>query len=90
MLFSENQQCIQHKFKTTSQWLPKQNHHIESLEKDLHIQPPKSKYKDNHTKGEGKAVNNPRKGEDIIITKANKGGAVVIIDVVDYINEANC
>ena len=27
--------------------------------------------------------------DDIIITKAGKGGAVVIIDVDDYINEAN-
>ena len=30
-----------------------------------------------------------QKREDIIITKADKGGATVIIDVEDYITEAN-
>ena len=34
-------------------------------------------------------MNDLRKREDIIITNADKGGTVVIIDVVDYINEAN-
>ena len=42
----------------------------------MHIQPPKSKYKDNLTKGERKAVNGLREREDITITKADKGGAV--------------
>ena len=75
----ENRQQTQHKFnKTTSQRLPKQTHHsrvfTESLQKNLmHIQPPKSKYKDNLTKGERKAVNGLREREDITITKADKG-----------------
>ena len=32
---------------------------------------------------------NLSKRDDIIITKADKGGAVVIVDVDDYIQEAN-
>ena len=35
------------------------------------------------------ALQNLSKRDDIIITKADKGGAVVIVDVDDYIQEAN-
>ena len=34
-------------------------------------------------------MQNLRKRDDIIITKADKGGAVVIVDVDDYVEEAN-
>ena len=34
-------------------------------------------------------MKDPSIRDDIIITKAGKGGAVVIIDVDDYLNEAN-
>ena len=50
-----NEENQQHKFnKTTSQWLSKQTHHIfiDSLQKDLHIQPLKGKYNNNLTEGE--------------------------------------
>ena len=33
-------------------------------------------------------MQNLNKREDILITKAGKGGAVVIVDVKDYIKEA--
>ena len=36
-----------------------------------------------------KALKSLANREDIIITKADKGNAVVIVDVSDYINEAN-
>ena len=43
----------------------------------------------NLTKNEEIALNNLMKRTDIIICKADKGGATVIIDVNDYISEAN-
>ena len=42
----------------------------------------------NLTKRERKTLKELADRNDIIITKANKGGAVVIIDVKDYIKEA--
>ena len=45
--------------------------------------------RDNLTKSERKALLNLQKRNDIIITKADKGGAVVILDIKDYIDEAN-
>ena len=41
------------------------------------------------SKKEEDALQNLTKRDDIIITKADKGGAVVIVDVDDYIQEAN-
>ena len=43
----------------------------------------------NLTRGEIKAMTALKDREDIIITKADKGGAVVILDVKDYLTEAN-
>ena len=40
-------------------------------------------------KKEEDALQNLSKRDDIIITKADKGGPVVIVDVYDYIQEAN-
>ena len=45
--------------------------------------------RDNLTKSEGQALLNLQKRNDIIITKTDKGGAVVILDIKDNINEAN-
>ena len=45
--------------------------------------------KPNLSKGEQKAMEELAKRKDIIITSADKGGAVVIMDVEKYINEAN-
>ena len=45
--------------------------------------------KPNLSAGEQKAMEKLAKRKDIIITNADKGGAVVIIDVEKYINEAN-
>ena len=41
------------------------------------------------SKGEQKAMEELAKRKDIIITSADKGGAVVIMDVEKCINEAN-
>ena len=45
--------------------------------------------KPNLTKGEQKAMEELAKRKDVIITNADKGGAVVIMDVEKYINKAN-
>ena len=44
---------------------------------------------DNLNKMERRALSDLQKREDIIITKADKGGATVIIDVKNYVREAN-
>ena len=85
-----------YKKKSNKDWLPKDIHHsvktfIESvdqdLEKDLHET--ETQTRQNLTKGEIRSLNNLKKREDIIITKADKGGAVVILNVEDYLKEAN-
>ena len=48
----------------------------------------KNKYYNHSTKGERKALKELADRNDIIITKTNKGGAVVIIDVEDYVKKA--
>ena len=45
--------------------------------------------KNNLKKSELKALEDFQQREDIVITKADKGGVVVIQDLSDYINEAN-
>ena len=43
----------------------------------------------NHTKQEKAAMEELKSRDDLVITKADKGGAVVIMDVDDYVKEAN-
>ena len=43
----------------------------------------------NLTKDEEQALNSLKNRTDIVITKADKGGAVVIQDVEQYVQEAN-
>ena len=84
------------KKKSNEEWLPKDIHHsvktfIEAVEHDLETEEQKEAKNDrkqNLTKGEINSLNNLKKREDIIITKADKGGAVVIINVEDYLKEA--
>ena len=44
--------------------------------------------KDNLTKGEQKTLEKLSKRDDIIITNADKGGAMVIMDIDKYVSEA--
>ena len=81
---------------TNKNWTPPKTHHSvetyievtnnEIQEKITKIKP--SNYS-NLTKGEKKALDELKNRDDIIITNADKGGAVVILDVEDYINECN-
>ena len=81
--------------KTNKEWLPKDIHHsvktfIEAVERDLEQENNEDKIevRKNLTKEEINSLNKLTKREDIIITKADKGGAVVIINVEDYLKEA--
>ena len=77
-------------------WTPKQTHHTvetftEAFKNELKEEQNKQTQlpKNNLTTKEREALRDLSSREDIIITKADKGGAVVIMDVNDYINEAN-
>ena len=74
---------------------PNKNHHtvltyIEVTKRKLEKEQTKMKEKpyNNLTKNERTSMKELSEREDIIITKDDKGGAVVIVDVKDYIKEA--
>ena len=84
------------KRSSRKKWIPKETYHtvetfIEAFNKELVIEEKirKAIPKSNLTKNETDALQQLNQRDDIIITKAGKGGAVVIIDVDDYIREAN-
>ena len=80
---------------TNSNWIPKNIHHtvktyIQKVKHDLSNsdhQPPNNN--PNLSRGELEALKSLRERDDIIISKADKGGAVVIQDIEAYITEAN-
>ena len=79
---------------TNSSWLPNKIHHtvqtyIEAVKNDLTKEPPTNQSRSNLSKEERRAMEDLSKREDIIISKADKGGAVVIQEVDDYVAEAN-
>jgi hypothetical protein len=80
--------------QTNKEWLPKDIHHsvktfIESVDKDLKTnENTHPKFSNNLSKGEIQSLHNLENRDDIIITRADKGNAVVIINVEDYLNEA--
>ena len=93
-----NKNDIERKFYATNKtWEPKNSHHtvstfLESFKKHA-IQAfdkikPRTTIK-NLSKDEENALNDLMKRTDIVICKADKGGATVIVDVKDYIIEAN-
>ena len=76
-------------------WTPNKNNHtvltcIEATQRELEKEQTKMKEKpcNNLTKNERRSVKELSKREDIRITKADKGGVVVIVGVKDYIKEA--
>ena len=86
-------------FKNDSNWEPANPHHtvktfaenfknkiVDSLKNN---QQSGNQNRKNLNKKESKALNDLKDRDDIIITKADKGGAVVINDVDNYIKEAN-
>ena len=86
MLFKQNK---------NKKWTPPNNHHtintyVEAVKKDIKQSKtdPPSKIRSNLSKDEKVALKDLSKRDDIIITNASKGGAVVIMNVNDYIREA--
>ena len=84
-----------YKNKTNPEWLPKDIHHsvktfMESVDRDLQKETNETtpEREQNLTKGEIQSLRNLKERDDIIITKADKGGAVVIINIDDYLKEA--
>ena len=82
--------------KSNSTWTPHNPHHtiktfVEALTNEIKSLPDTyiDTRKNNLTKDETKALHDFQQRDDIVITKADKGGAVVIQDVSDYISEAN-
>ena len=82
--------------KTNKKWRLDKNHqivetYIEATKNILETEEKnnnKNKYYKSLTKGETKALKELADRNGIIITKADKGGPVVIIDVEDYVKEA--
>ena len=82
-------------YKSNKTWEPNKIHHtvstfLESFSKNINksINEKRGKTAANLTKLETKALHNLMNRNDIIICNADKGGAVVILDVEDYIQEA--
>ena len=76
-------------------WTPPNNHHtintyVEAVKKDIEqsktVTP--RKIRPNLSKDEKVALKDLSKPDDIIITKVDKGGAVVIMGIIDYIMKA--
>ena len=84
------------KLKTNKKWRPDKNLHtvetyIEATKNAQETQEQnknKNKYYNNLAKRERKTLKELADQNDIIITKADKGGVVAIIDVEDYVKEA--
>jgi len=78
-----------------STWTPKDTHHsvktfCDAFTKDTTtIEATKAINKSNLTIDEKQALKDLQSRDDIVITNADKGGAVVIQDVKNYIEEAN-
>ena len=62
---------------------------ITTINHDIKSSKTKKLPRDNLTKSEREALLNLQKRNDMIITKADKGDAVVILDIKGYIDEAN-
>ena len=79
--------------KSKNKWTPTKNHHtidtfIEAVNNDLCNIPTQKLPRDNLSKNERCAIETLKNNNDIIISNADKGGAVVIMNTEDYNNEA--
>ena len=76
---------------TNKTWIPLKNHHIieatnnEINEEIVHIKPP---IYSNLSKGEQEALEDLQEKDDMVFANADKGGAVVIMGVTDYLEKS--
>ena len=82
------------RFKSNSNWLLDKlpscvEIFITAINHEKRSSKTKKLSRDNLKKCGGEALLNLQERDDIIITKAEKGGAVIILDIKDYIDEAN-
>ena len=91
-----DQENLPFQIKNKQKWKPKDTHRnvstfVDLVQNDLNKEKTQKMKnpKPNVSKGEQKATEGLAKRKDIIITNADKGGAVVIMDVEKYIKEAN-
>ena len=77
---------------TNNQWTPREIHHsvktyIQAVKNDIvaHTPEPQCNRKQNLTHGEKQALATLKERDDLIISKADKGGAVVLQNVTDYL-----
>ena len=82
--------------KSKTNWEPKKNHHtvetfIEAVNKDIVKRSSDTKKlpKNNLIDTDKNAIEYFSKRNNLVITKADKGGATVILDLKDYIAKAN-
>ena len=61
---------------------------IASVSKDVKNEPQKKLPRDNLTEGERQALVSLQNNENIVITRADKGGAIVIWGIHEYVNDA--
>ena len=86
-------------YKTSSTWVPKDTHHtvrtfLEDFSRRVEneLESPReggTNVCKNLSKDELEALENLKSMENLVITKADKGGAVVLQNVTEYIKEAN-
>ena len=81
-------------FKPRSNWQPKQVHHTvntfcEAISNEINKHVEKKTSHNNLTEKEIEVMHTLTTRTDLVITKADKGGAIVIMDVDDYVAEAN-
>ena len=97
---NENQQARQIVtepfIKCKSNWQPKNNHHtveifVEAVENNVEniLQEKKKLPRNNLSESNKAAIDYFTKQDDIVISKADKGRATVILDVEKYISKAN-
>ena len=72
--------------KTNKKWRPDKNHH--TTEKYIKATKNALETEEQNNSKNTKALKELAERNDIVIIKADKGGAVVIIDVQDYVKEA--
>ena len=82
--------------KPKSTWEPKKKHHtinsfIEALNNDVDeiFKHKQTLPRNNISQHEKNIISEFSKREDLVFTKADKGGAIVILDLEDYIEKAN-